>query len=156
MSCRCNRSTSGRWFYADYANFSLDSEDNKYAIRLSGFSGNAGDSLTNSSGDPNWYLEEWTSQPGITTPTNGQMATAPWSTHQDGGSTFVHVAVLRANTMISSFDGVAWAICRQMADFGQHGWWSKAHEQKTEESETLCNGLSWTFLKVSICRGFSC
>src|SRR6218665_664268 len=39
---------TGRWYYTEYANFSIDSESNKYALRLSGgFSGNAGDSLTN-------------------------------------------------------------------------------------------------------------
>lgn|SRR6218665_481112 len=40
---------SGGWYYADYDTFYLDSEDNKYALRLSGYSGNAGDSLTNTS-----------------------------------------------------------------------------------------------------------
>ena len=38
-------STSGRWFYADYATFSIDSEYNNYTLRLSGYSGDAGDSL---------------------------------------------------------------------------------------------------------------
>lgn len=40
-------SSSGRWYYANYDTFSLYSEDNKYALRLSGFCGNAGDSLSN-------------------------------------------------------------------------------------------------------------
>lgn len=40
---------TGRWLYADYATFSLDSEDDKYAIHVSGYTGNAGDSLTSDS-----------------------------------------------------------------------------------------------------------
>lgn len=40
---------NGRWYYADYATFSLDSEANKYTIRLSGYCGNAGDSISNTS-----------------------------------------------------------------------------------------------------------
>src|SRR6218665_3815789 len=47
--------TNGTWFYADYKTFSLDSESNKYALHLSGFSGDAGDSLTNTSVAPKWY-----------------------------------------------------------------------------------------------------
>ena len=50
--------TTGIWYYADYATFSLDSEENKYAIRVSGFSGNAGDSLTNTS-VPSLTVPEW-------------------------------------------------------------------------------------------------
>ena len=38
----------GRWFYADYATFSLGSESNKYALNLSGFNGGT-DSLINTS-----------------------------------------------------------------------------------------------------------
>ena len=42
-------SAIGGWYYADYANFSIDSESNNYTLRLSGFSGNATDSLTSTS-----------------------------------------------------------------------------------------------------------
>jgi len=35
----------GTWYYAEYSTFSIDSESNKYTLRVSGFSGNAGDSL---------------------------------------------------------------------------------------------------------------
>lgn len=47
--------TNGTWFHGDYANFSLDSEDKKYALSLSGYSGNAGDSLTNNLWLPDFY-----------------------------------------------------------------------------------------------------
>ena len=40
---------SGKWYYADYSTFSLDSEANKYIIHISGYCGNAGDSLSNMS-----------------------------------------------------------------------------------------------------------
>src|SRR6218665_860883 len=46
--------TNGSWFYADYANFSLDSEDNKYVLHV--FSGNAGDSMTNTTVWPGFFL----------------------------------------------------------------------------------------------------
>src|SRR5688572_24068738 len=46
---------NGTWFHADYDTFSLDSEDDYYAISVSGFSGTAGDSLTNTVVDAKWY-----------------------------------------------------------------------------------------------------
>ncbi len=46
---------NGRWYSAEYDTFSIDSESNKYALRLSGFSGDAGDSLTNTSVNEGWY-----------------------------------------------------------------------------------------------------
>lgn len=39
----------GSWYYAEYEPFRIDSEDKWYTIHLSGYSGNAGDSLTNTS-----------------------------------------------------------------------------------------------------------
>src|SRR5688572_2793787 len=47
--------TTRKWFFAEYATFSIDSEANKYAIHLSGFVGNGGDSLTNTSISSVWY-----------------------------------------------------------------------------------------------------
>lgn len=44
--------TSGEWFYADYSTFYLDAETKHYAIHLNGFSGVAGDSLTNKTISP--------------------------------------------------------------------------------------------------------
>lgn len=38
---------SGKWLYAEYTTFSLDSEANQYAINISGYVGDAGDSLAN-------------------------------------------------------------------------------------------------------------
>lgn|SRR6218665_417870 len=43
------------WYQADYASFSLDSEDKQYAIQVSGFSGNATDSLTNRAVESYYY-----------------------------------------------------------------------------------------------------
>lgn len=42
-------SGTGGWYYEDYETFSIDSESNYYTLRLSGFSGNALDSFTNTS-----------------------------------------------------------------------------------------------------------
>ena len=39
--------TTGKWFYADYSSFYLDAEYSHYAIHVAGFSGVAGDSLSN-------------------------------------------------------------------------------------------------------------
>lgn len=39
--------TTGKWFYADYSTFSLDTESNNYAIHVTGFTGVAGDSISN-------------------------------------------------------------------------------------------------------------
>src|SRR6218665_629185 len=47
---------SGKWFYAEYSTFSLDSESNQYAINVSGYVGNAGDSLADISLNSNFYL----------------------------------------------------------------------------------------------------
>src|SRR6218665_34011 len=44
----------GQVLYADYATFSLDCEANKYAIHVTGFSGNAGDALSNTTVGANW------------------------------------------------------------------------------------------------------
>jgi len=35
----------GTWYYAEYSTFSIDPESNKYTLQVSGYSGNAGDSL---------------------------------------------------------------------------------------------------------------
>jgi len=43
-----------KWFYAEYAMFSLDPEVNWYTIHLSGYSGDAGDSLSNTTLEPLW------------------------------------------------------------------------------------------------------
>lgn len=45
---------TGKWFYAEYSAFSLDSETNQYAINVSGYVGNAGDSLANISLSKNY------------------------------------------------------------------------------------------------------
>src|SRR6218665_734320 len=50
-------SRSGQWYYADYDTFSIDSESNKYTLHLSGYSGNAGDSLTNTSLRSSFFLD---------------------------------------------------------------------------------------------------
>jgi hypothetical protein len=47
--------TSGRWFYADYDNFSLDSVYDNATIHVSGYSGDAGDSLTNTKVSEGWF-----------------------------------------------------------------------------------------------------
>jgi len=47
---------SGKWFYAEYSTFSLDSESNQYAINISGYVGNAGDSLADKNLNSNFYL----------------------------------------------------------------------------------------------------
>src|SRR6218665_808456 len=49
--------SSGTWYYAEYSSFSIDSEGNNYTLRLSGFSGNATDSLTNTSMQSAGYLD---------------------------------------------------------------------------------------------------
>jgi len=66
------------WFYAEYATFSLDTEGNWYTIRLSGYSGNAGDSLSNASGGPSGIKTEWTSQHQMPTMIRKPMETALW------------------------------------------------------------------------------
>src|SRR6218665_3217228 len=43
--------TSGLWYYAEYQSFKLDSEANYYRLHVSGYSGDAGDSLANTTLD---------------------------------------------------------------------------------------------------------
>lgn len=48
--------TSGTWYWANYGIFKLESEANQYTIRLLGYSGTAGDSMTNAAERPTvWY-----------------------------------------------------------------------------------------------------
>ena len=47
---------TGKWYYAEYTTFSLDSESNQYAINISGYVGNAGDSLADTNLTSKWYL----------------------------------------------------------------------------------------------------
>lgn len=54
-SLRIELYTNGSWYFANYENFCLDSEVNKYAIHISGFNGSAGDALTNPRVRPAWY-----------------------------------------------------------------------------------------------------
>ena len=42
---------TGKWFFAEYVTFWIESDACKYAIHLTGFFGNGGDSLTNTSVD---------------------------------------------------------------------------------------------------------
>jgi len=46
--------STSKWYYAEYATFSIDAEANKYAIHLTGYSGNAGDSLSNTTVSSLW------------------------------------------------------------------------------------------------------
>ena len=41
----------------DYGFFSIDSEDKKYRLHVSRYSGNAGDSLTDKAAEDYWYLD---------------------------------------------------------------------------------------------------
>ena|SRR6218665_3377791 len=43
--------TNGRWYFAEYNNFRVDSEANWYALHLDGYAGNAGDSFANMTSD---------------------------------------------------------------------------------------------------------
>src|SRR6218665_2746663 len=45
----------GKWYYAEYTMFSVESEANNYIIHLAGYIGNGGDSLTNTSVDPLYW-----------------------------------------------------------------------------------------------------
>jgi hypothetical protein len=45
--------TAGALFYADYESFRIESEEKRYVLLISGYSGNAGDSLTNKTVDHN-------------------------------------------------------------------------------------------------------
>lgn len=47
--------TDVAWYSADYTSFSIDSESKQYAIHISGFSGNASDSLTDRSVEADHY-----------------------------------------------------------------------------------------------------
>lgn len=47
--------TNGTWFHAINATCSLYSESNNYAIRIQGFGGNPGDSLSNTTVASKWY-----------------------------------------------------------------------------------------------------
>ena len=54
MLLKVQAASTRKWYYADYATFSIDTEANMYTIHLTGYSGNAGDSMSNTTVEPRW------------------------------------------------------------------------------------------------------
>lgn len=51
------RSSSPDWFFAEYSSFSVSSESTGFRLRVSGYSGNAGDALAASTQYPHWNAQ---------------------------------------------------------------------------------------------------